>query len=127
MSALDSPRILVVDSKPLPGNPIEVALERIGCATIAPLDPTDEALALIDADVFDAAILDVQAAEVDCFAVADACLEAGLPVAFISGALRRDLPVLFAACPVLRMPITDQDLRNQIHALVRHDSAASIG
>jgi DNA-binding NtrC family response regulator len=75
-------------------------LADLGCESVTAAATVDQALALIDAPIFDAAILDMNLSENKSHDVADALAARGVPFVFAtghSGAMRlddRDRPVL---------------------------------
>ncbi|MBR0646851.1 response regulator [Plastoroseomonas hellenica] len=110
-------RVLVLEDEWLIATEISATLERSGHRVIGPFASAQQAEETIQAGELDAALLDVRLAEGHSFAVADACLEAGIPFAFVTGVGSVDLPVLFASCPILRKPFSEAALVAQIRSL----------
>ena len=68
-----------------------------------------EALALLDAHAFDAAVIDVGLQTGNSLAVADALLKRAIPFVFSSGT-NDPIPVEFANVPLISKPFADQEL-----------------
>ena len=103
-------RILVVEDEMLVLMNIEMALEDLGCTAISAAASVAEALALLDRQRFDAAMLDVNLGGEKSYAVADALARRGIPFVFSTGygdhGDRADLDDR----PVLRKPYLRADL-----------------
>ena len=97
---LSGRRVLVVEDEMLVLLMTEGMLADLGCESVTAAATVDQALALIDAQIFDAAILDMDLGGNKSHAVADALAARGVPFVFAtgySGAMRlgdRDRPVL---------------------------------
>jgi DNA-binding response OmpR family regulator len=110
-------RVLVLEDEWLIATQIAATLERSGHRVVGPFASAQHGEGTIQAGELDAALPDVRLAEGHSFAVADACLEAGIPFAFVTGMGSLDLPVLFASCPILRKPFSETALVAQIQSL----------
>lgn len=108
-------RILVVEDEMLVLMNIETMLEDLGCAAISAAASVAEALALIEADTFDAAVLDVNLAGERSDAVAQALATRGIPFAFSTGYGEH---ADFAQRPVLGKPYFAHDFAAVMAALV---------
>jgi DNA-binding NtrC family response regulator len=97
---LSGRRVLVVEDEMLILLMTEGMLADLGCESVTAAATVDQALALIDAQIFDAAILDMDLSGNKSHAVADALAARGVPFVFAtgySGVMRlgdRDRPVL---------------------------------
>lgn len=78
-------RILIVEDEMLVLMNIEMALEDLGCSTIWAAASVAEALALLDRQTFDAAVIDVNFAGEKCYQVVDTLSGLGIPFAFSTG------------------------------------------
>ncbi|WP_337187484.1 response regulator [Phenylobacterium sp.] len=79
---LDGARILVVEDEFLVAALLEDVLRSFGCDVVGPAATVEEALALLDTQEIDAAVLDVNIAGTPVFPVADALTERDLPLVF---------------------------------------------
>jgi CheY-like chemotaxis protein len=98
---LSGRRVLVVEDETLVLLMIEDMLSDLGCASVTAAATVDKALALIDAQVFDAAMLDINLNGNPSHPVADALIARGVPFVYVtgntggkSGGVLRDQPVL---------------------------------
>ena len=82
---LSGRRILVVEDEMLILMMIESMLADLGCDSVTAAATVDQALALIDAQVFDAAMLDVNLKGDSSRPVADALAARGIPFIFSTG------------------------------------------
>jgi CheY-like chemotaxis protein len=106
--ALKGRRILIVEDEMMILMMIEDMLADAGCAT-ASAATADQALALIDTQVFDAATLDVNLNGNASYAVADALSKRAVPFVFSTG-YGDALPKGYRNRPVLKKPFRHQDL-----------------
>ena len=82
---LSGRRILVVEDEMLVLMSIEDMLADLGCESVTAAATVDQAVALIDAQVFDAAMLDMNLNGTKSFPVADKLAELGVPFIFATG------------------------------------------
>jgi CheY-like chemotaxis protein len=97
-------RILVVDDEPLIASLIADWLLELECEVAGPVDNAPDALQLAEQTRLDAALLDVTLGAGDSFALAEALLAKGVPVAFITGRDAHSLPEPYKRAPVLGKP-----------------------
>ena len=79
------PRILVVDHEPLISMLVEGWLAELGCDVVGPARSVEEGLSLAGQGPLDGAILDVNLAGQNSYAVASALQQRGIPFAFATG------------------------------------------
>lgn len=84
----------------------------------------DEALALVDAHAFDAAVLDVNLGGASVFPLADRLRADGVPILFATGYGEAGLPPAYAGCPVLQKPYAPEVLPARVADLVRDRSSS---
>ena len=103
-------RILVVEDEMLVLMNIEMALEDLGCSAISAAASVTEALALVDEQRFDAALVDVNLGGEKSYPVADELTRRGIPFAFSTGYGDHGDRADFNNRPVLRKPYLLADL-----------------
>ncbi len=103
-------RVLVVEDEMLILMMIEDMLGDLGCEAISTAATVDQALALIDAEVFDAALLDMNLNGRRTHAVADALAAHGVPFLFSTGYSGPDVRSSYGDRLVLRKPFRDHQL-----------------
>ncbi|MBC8049440.1 MAG: response regulator [Chitinophagales bacterium] len=106
-------RILVVEDEMMLVMLIEDMLSDLGCKSVAAAATVKQALALIDEQVFDAAMLDVNLNGDKSFPVADALALRGVPFMFSSGYGVDGLTEGYRDRPMLKKPY---DVRELVHA-----------
>jgi len=79
------PKILVVDDEPLIAMMIADWLTEQGLETLGPAYSVSQALALLETQSADAAILDVSLGDDDCYDIAEVLSAKGIPFAFATG------------------------------------------
>lgn len=79
-------------------------LTELECEVAGSVNSVDAALRIAKAEVLHAALLDVNLGNDNSFALADALLDAGVPVAFITGRDSNSLPERFRLAPILCKP-----------------------
>src|ERR1700722_19998772 len=83
--SLSGRRVLVVEDEMMILMIIEDMLADLGCESVTAAATVDQALALMDARIFDAAMLDVNLNGHKSYPVADALAARGVPFVFATG------------------------------------------
>ncbi len=107
---LSGRRVLIVEDEMLVLMNIEDMLGDMGCASVSAAATVSQALALIDAQAFDAAILDVNLDGVNSYRVADALAARGVPFLFSTGYSGQSLNDAYRDRPMLGKPYRDAEL-----------------
>ena len=89
---------------------IEDTLADLGCESVAAAATVDQALAMIEAQVFDAAMLDLNLNGSTSHPVADALAARGVPFVFSTGYTGHDLRSGYRDRPLLRKPFQYEEL-----------------
>jgi DNA-binding response OmpR family regulator len=104
-SSLSGRRVLVVEDEIMVAWLLEDMLTNLGCTVVGPAARIDQALALIDAEGFDAAVLDLNLNGTKSYPVADALAAHGVPFRLLVRLLARQsarrLPKLCDAAQAL--------------------------
>lgn len=110
-------RVLVVEDEVLLCILIEGMLTDLGheVATIAAR--VSNALAAVESETFDLAILDLRLQGESVVPVADALAAKGLPFMFATGYDRNGLPPAYRSNPLLQKPFSQNDLQRALDAL----------
>ncbi|MEY9879005.1 response regulator [Bradyrhizobium sp. USDA 329] len=103
-------RALVVEDEMLILIMIEDMLADLGCKSVTSAATVDKALALIEAQAFDVALLDVNLDGNDSHPVADALSAHGVPFVYATGNTGHNLRDGYAGRPVLKKPFKFEDL-----------------
>ena len=122
MSAKETPARLIVveDSFPVAHN-LKSRLETMGCDVVGMAGDVRRALALVKTLSFDLALLDIDLHGEHVGAVADAVVQRGKPVIFLSGYGDADvLPEHLRALPRLEKPVDPNELSAAIAAALRY-------
>lgn len=115
-------RVLVVEDEPLIALQIAQLLKQEGCEIVGPAASVGEALNLVTASGFDAALLDIDLNGARSFPIADLLQEQGTPYAFLSGFGASELPARFELSPLLTKPICP----NELHTFVARASDGAL-
>jgi CheY-like chemotaxis protein len=107
---LSSRRVLVVEDEMLVLMMIEDMLGDLGCGSVAVAATVDQALALIAAQVFDAAILDMNLNGHKSHSVADALAAGNVPFIFSTGYSGDDMREGYRGRPILKKPFRYEEL-----------------
>lgn len=116
---LSGRRMLVVEDEMLLRMTIEDMLADLGCDTVTAAATTDKAVALVDGEVFDAAVLDMNLNGTSSRAVADALAARGVPFVVATGN-RGEIWDDFRDCAVLRKPFKHVELVEVLTRLLPH-------
>jgi CheY-like chemotaxis protein len=121
--ALRGRRVLVIEDEMLVAMEFESLLQRQGCAVVGPASTVDRALALLDHDQPDAALLDLNLNGESASAVAVALRTRGVPFVLVTGygEAQSSEPELQGA-PRVDKPVNHQEL---VRALARVMDAGS--
>ena len=117
---LSGRRVLVVEDEMMVLIMIEDMLAELGCESVAAAANVDQALALIDAQVFDAAMLDMNLNGNESYAVADALAARGVPFVFSTGYSGHDIRDGYRDRPVLKKPFKYEQLVKILTHLLSH-------
>jgi len=118
-------RVLVVEDEMLVLMNIEMALEDLGCTSIAAAGSVAGAISLIAQQSFDAAIIDVNLGEDKSYPVADKLTERGIPFAFSTGNGDHGDRSDFDDRPVLKKPYLTADLVAVLEQLIANKPLAN--
>ena len=103
-------RVLVVEDEMLVLMLIEDMLGELGCESVTAAATVDQALAMIDAQCFDAALLDLNLNGNKGHAVADALAARGVPFVFSTGYSDNDMAGGHRDRPLLKKPFQYEEL-----------------
>ena len=98
--------ILIVEDEPLIAMMLEDYLLSLDHVVKGPCESVAEALAMIDGDAFDLAILDVNLKGESVWPVAEALRARNIPFVLASGGFVENPPAEFADVPMLAKPYT---------------------
>jgi CheY-like chemotaxis protein len=107
---LSSRQVLVVEDEMLVAMMIEDMLADLGCTSVTSAATIEKALALINAQVFDAALLDMNLNGNDSHPVAEALSARGVPFVYSTGNSGQSLRDGYSDRPVLRKPFKYEEL-----------------
>jgi CheY-like chemotaxis protein len=119
MTKLTNRRILVVEDEALVAMLVEDALLDAGAEVLGPAATVGEALALLEAEKPDAAVLDLNLAGETSTPVADVLAARGVPFVVATGYGAEGLPRAHAAVPVLAKPYDPDELTATLGRLCR--------
>ncbi len=113
-SALAGRRILAVEDESLVAMFLEDLLVEFGCTVIGPASRVHDALALVESNFLDGAVLDINLAGERVFPVADRLAELKIPFLFATGYGEAGLPDVYRSKVVLQKPYSAQTLRKAL-------------
>src|SRR5215467_11205268 len=101
---MDAPSVLVVEDEALIAMDLQSLLEEAGYRVLGPANSTVSAMAILDGDEPDVALLDVNLGRSDVFGVANALAERKTQVIFLTGHSAQKLPPDHRHRPLLAKP-----------------------
>jgi CheY-like chemotaxis protein len=107
----------VVEDEMLIGMLLEDMLAEMGHEVVAVVPRVNEALATVQQEAFDVAILDVHLGGQSAFPVAEALIDRGIPFVFATGYGERGLPEKYRGRPILQKPFAKDDLERILKSL----------
>jgi CheY-like chemotaxis protein len=96
---------------------LEDMLADLGCAVVGPASSVKQALAMIDAEAIDAAVLDVNLNGQMSYPIADALVARGVPFVFSTGYDKDTLLDGYRTFPVLQKPFHRAELSDTLATL----------
>lgn len=103
-------RILVVEDETLISIMIESMLEDLGCESVTAAATIHKAVALVNEQVFDAAMLDMNMSGNTSHSVAEALVVRGVPFIYCSGNNSQKVGDVLHPRPVLKKPFREEEL-----------------
>ena len=103
-------RILVVEDELFVLMMIEDMLADLGCGSVVTATTVEKALALIDTQVFDVAMLDMNLNGDASHSVAEALISRRVPFVYSTGNTDPEMSVGYSDQPVLKKPFKNQEL-----------------
>jgi two-component SAPR family response regulator len=110
-------RVLVVEDEMLIGMLLEDMLIDLGHEVVAIVPRLKDAMAAVDRETYDLAILDVHLQGESAFPVAEILIAKGIPFVFATGYGERGLPENYRGRPVLQKPFAKDDLERVLKKL----------
>ena len=111
---LSSRRVLVVEDEILILMMIEDMLTDLGCKSISVASKIDQAITLIDGQVFDAAMVDLNLNGMESYPIADALAAHDVPYFFSTGNSVTNVKDGYRDQDVLKKPFTFEQLSNML-------------
>ena len=112
-------RILVVEDEMLVLLNIEDMLADLGCESVSVAATVGQAMALIETQTFDAAMVDVNLSGANSYPVADALSERGVPFVFSTGYSRQSVKEGYRDRPLMGKPYRSAELGEILARLLR--------
>jgi CheY-like chemotaxis protein len=109
-SSFSGHRVLLVEDEMIVAWLLEEMLTDLGCAVVGPAASVNQALAMIDAEAIDAAVLDVNLNGQMSYPIADALAARGVPFVFSTGYDKERLLDGYRTFPVLQKPFHRSEL-----------------
>lgn len=117
-SQMSGRRVLVVEDEVMVSWILEDMLAELGCAVVGPAAWVSQALAIVDSEGIDFAILDVNLNGQKSFPVADALLARGVPFMFSTGYSNDGVLGSYKVYPMLQKPYRQADLSAALESLI---------
>jgi DNA-binding NtrC family response regulator len=120
-------RVLVVEDEMIVAWLLEDMLADLGCAVVGPAASVNQALAMIDAEAIDAAVLDVNLNGQLSYPIADVLAARGVPFVFSTGYDKDRLLTGYRTFPMMQKPFHRSELENTIEQLLAPKGAGPRG
>ena len=111
-------RLLIVDDESMVFHIVELMLAAAGCECVVGASTISEATALVAAQPFDAAMLDLNIGGTSSYPVADALIARGVPFFFATGYHDSGIAEAYRAKPCLGKPFRRGELVEMFASLV---------
>jgi DNA-binding NtrC family response regulator len=117
-SPLSGRRVLVVEDEVMVSWILEDMLADLGCEVVGPAARIDQALAIVEMETIDLAILDVNLNGKKSFSVADALIARGVPFVFSTGYNDDGIPDTYKVYPMMQKPYAMVNLSGVLESLM---------
>jgi len=98
-------RVMIVEDEALVAMVVTESLTTLGCSVVGPFSRCSDAMAAIEADEIDAAILDVNLDGEMVYPLADMLANRGVPFIFVTGYGAESIDSRFTHIPVIQKPV----------------------
>lgn len=122
-SELSGRRVLVVEDEVMVSWVLEDMLAELGCEVVGPAARVSQALAIVEAETFDLAVLDVNLNGQKSFAIADALVARGVPFVFSTGYNKDGIPDTYKVFPMMQKPYDRANLSLALVSLMSGGTA----
>ena len=116
-------RVLVVEDEPLIASQIESILFNAGLDVIGPAGNVRQALALMEHQGCDAAVLDVSLGDETSAPIARGLIRSGIPFVVVSGYNQAQLPQIFQTAPLISKPLRAAVLKAEVERCLGTNAA----
>ena len=120
-------RVLVVEDEMIVSWALEDMLAELGCEVVGPAARVSQALAIVAAETFDLAVLDVNLNGQKSFPIADALVARGVPFVFSTGYNTDGIPDVYKHHPMMQKPYGLEDLSRALASLISNETPAPNG
>ena len=111
-------RVLVVEDEVIVAWLLEDMLAELGCRVVGPAASVKKALAMIESDAIDVAVLDVNLNGEMSYPIADALAARGVPFVFVTGYDKDRMLDGYRTFPVLQKPFHRAELTDTLTKLL---------
>ena len=111
-------RVLLVEDEPIVAWLLKDMLVDLGCSVVGPAADVNQALAMIDAESIDVAVLDVNLRGQMSYPIADVLVARGVPFVFSTGYDKGRLLDRYRTFPALQKPFHRSDLGDTLSKLL---------
>jgi len=111
-------RVLLVEDEPIVAWLLKDMLVDLGCSVVGPAADVNQALAMIDAESIDVAVLDVNLRGQMSYPIADVLVARGVPFVFSTGYDKDRLLDGYRTFPALQKPFHRSDLGDTLAKLL---------
>ena len=111
-------RVLMVEDEMIVAWLLEDMLRDLGCSVIGPAGNVKQALAMIEVEAIDVAVLDVNLNGEMSYPIADALAARGVPFVFVTGYDKDRILDVYQSFPVLQKPFHRSELSDILARLL---------
>ncbi len=97
-------RVLVIEDEVMVSWILEDMLAELGCVVVGPAVRVDQAVAMVESEAFEFAVLDVNLNGEKSYSVAEALIARDVPFVFSTGYSKDNMPSRYKPFPVLQKP-----------------------
>ncbi len=117
--SLDGARILIVEDDYFIADDLAKGLTKAAVSIIGPIPSLERAMAVLEQEAIDGAVLDINLDGEKVYALADALIGRGVPVVFVTGYARPSLPGRYDHVPLCLKPVDAEQVIEALAGIAR--------
>jgi CheY-like chemotaxis protein len=103
-------RVLLIEDDVVIASQLARAFVDVGAEVVGPVGSLGRAIEVAETAQFDCALVDIKLKGVDAYPVVDILMRRSLPLAFVTGYDRHNIPLGYRNIPLIRKPVDPSEI-----------------